>query len=116
MHTLHKFHDIVREYSRLQIYPDDIRLLSLPRWKQDTVDLQALNDSLMNISMKIVEQLLIPNSEEVKATGQAPGHDDVRHIAWELLEEARLGKGGQTWGDKAKKLIQGIYNMMHLIS
>lgn len=75
------------------------------RWKQDVVDLTALNTKARKLSRQIIEGHLAPTGWPELTDPQRDGEDqELAQIAMEIVEEA-LPRGTATWGTAAAQLI-----------
>lgn len=75
------------------------------RWKQDVVDLTALNTKANKISHQIIEGHLSPTGRSESMGPQSEGEDqDLAQIAMEIVEKS-LPQGAATWGTAAAQLI-----------
>ncbi|OAA76849.1 hypothetical protein LEL_06533 [Akanthomyces lecanii RCEF 1005] len=75
------------------------------RWKQDVVDLTALNTKARKLSHQIIEGHLAPTGWLELTNPQRDGEDqELAQIAIEIVEEA-VPRGAATWGTAAAQLI-----------
>ncbi|KAJ6783451.1 hypothetical protein PWT90_04356 [Aphanocladium album] len=75
------------------------------RWKQDVLDLHALNTKAKTLACRITESHLAPTGWPELAGLQAAGEDqELAQIALEILDGA-LPKRAATWGSAAAQLI-----------
>lgn len=75
------------------------------RWKQDVVDLTALNTKANKLSHQIIEGHLSPTGWPESMGPQCEGEDqELAQLAMEIVEAA-LPKDAATWGSAAAQLI-----------
>ncbi|OAA60628.1 hypothetical protein ISF_05667 [Cordyceps fumosorosea ARSEF 2679] len=75
------------------------------RWRQDVVDLTALNARVKRLARQVTEGHLAPTGCPALTEPQAGADDqDLAQIALEILDEA-TPKGAATWGAAAAQLV-----------
>lgn len=90
------------------------------RWKQDVVDLTALNSKARKLAQQIAEghlaptgwpELVAPQEEQHQQAGATAEDEELAQIAMEILDEAVPKGGAATWGAAAAQLLD-VYGRM----
>ncbi|KAM3527820.1 hypothetical protein NHJ13051_002721 [Beauveria bassiana] len=109
--ALQKFHLLMARYHAVDNQtscPAEPRWM---RWKQDVVDLNALNGKAKRLARQMTEGHLAPTGWPDLAGPQTGGEDqELAQIAMEILDEA-MPKGTATWGTAAVQLVD-VYGRM----
>ncbi|KAG6010288.1 hypothetical protein E4U21_007337 [Claviceps maximensis] len=113
MLLLAEYRAAAREYDRLSEGSNAAKMPSWLRWEKDSADLHELNQRMLGIATTLVEQQVVPRNTGVESE---PGQDDLKQIAWELLEDAHAQQGAETWGDVAETVVQNMCGIVVLLS
>ncbi|KAM3433270.1 hypothetical protein MY4824_006053 [Beauveria thailandica] len=109
--ALHKFQLLMARYDAVDNQAPGSVEPQWMRWKQDVVDLNALNGKAKRLARQMTEGHLSPTGWPDLAVPLTGGEDqELAQIAMEILDEA-MPKGTATWGTVAAQLVD-VYGRM----
>lgn len=110
--ALQKFRALVSRYESTNDEAVEVAEPSWLRWKQDVLDLTAVNSRAKAIALQILDGRLAPSGWQGLAELPSSSEDqELSEIAIEMLDDA-VPDGAVTWGGAAANIVTGYANML----
>lgn len=109
---IQKFRSQISRYETVNSREADLVEPKWMRWKQDALDLTALNNAARKFCRQIAEGHLSPSGWTGLVVHEREGQDqELSQIAMEILDET-LPNGAATWGATAAEIIDAYGRML----